>query len=93
MTIQENDFFPDLDVAEAYRAQRGATDDQRLILALERRVRELELARLNDGRLAGLEAAAQRRELAAQGDAILSLCDRLDALQARLDGRDGKATT
>lgn len=89
MTIQENDFFPDLDVAEAYRAQRGATDDQRRILALERRVRELELARLNDGRLAGLEAAAQRRELAAQGDAI----DRLDALQARLDGRDGKATT
>ena len=91
MTIQENDFFPDLDVAEAYRAQRGATDDQRRILALERRVRELELARLNDGRLAGLEAAAQRRELAAQGQAILDLLDRLKALEARLDGqgRDG----
>lgn len=93
MTIHESDFFPDLDVAAAYRAQRVASDDQRRILALERRVRELELARLNDGPLAALEAAAKGRELAAQGDAILSLCDRLDALQARLDGRDGKATT
>ena len=93
MSLHENDFFPGFDVAEAYRAQRAATDDQRRILALERRVRELELARINEGRLAALEAAAQRRELAAQGDAILSLCDRLDALQARLDGRDGKATT
>lgn len=89
MTIQENDFFPDLDVAEAYRAQRGATDDQRRILALERRVRELELARLNDGRLAGLEAAAQRRELEAQGAAIIALCDRVKALEARQDGQEG----
>lgn len=91
MSVHENDFFPDLDVADAYRAQRAATDDQRRVLALERRVRELELARINEGRLAALEAAAQRRELAAQGQAILDLLDRLKALEARLDGqrRDG----
>ena len=53
MSVHENDFFPGLDVAEAYRAQR--------------------------------------RELAAQGQAILDLLDRLKALEARLDGqgRDG----
>ena len=56
MTIHENDFFPGLDVAEAYRAQRNATDDQRRVLALERRVLELELARINEGRLKALEA-------------------------------------
>ena len=91
MSVHENDFFPDLDVAEAYRAQRAATDDQRRVLALERRVRELELARINEGCLAALEAAAQRRELAAQGQAILDLLNRLKALEARLDGqrRDG----
>ena len=91
MTIHENDFFPGFDVAEAYRAQRAATDDQRRVLALERRVLELELARINEGRLAALEAAALRRELAAQGQAILDLLDRLKALEARLDGqgRDG----
>ena len=53
MSVHENDFFPDLDVADAYRA---ATDDQRRVLALERRVLELELARINEGRLAALEA-------------------------------------
>ncbi|UUV43939.1 hypothetical protein RCKVOTHE_62 [Rhodobacter phage RcKvothe] len=91
MTIHESDFLPDLDVAAAYRAQRVASDDQRRILALERRVRELELARLNDGPLAALEAAAKGRELAAQGQAIIDLLDRLKALEARLDGqgRDG----
>ena len=91
MSIRESDFFPDLDVAAAYRAQRGASEDQRRILALERRVRELEAARLNDGRLAALEAAAKGRELAAQGQAIIDLLDRLKALEARLDGqrRDG----
>ena len=56
MSVHENDFFPDLDVADAYRAQRAATDDQRRVLALERRVLELELARINEGRLAALEA-------------------------------------
>jgi hypothetical protein len=89
MALHESDFFPGFEVAVARHAQREPLKGQSEIWALERRVRELELARLNDGRLAVTEAAAQRRELALQGAAIIALCDRVKALEARADGQEG----
>jgi hypothetical protein len=49
----------------------------------------LELARMNDGRLAVREAAAQRLEVARQGQAIIDLCDRVKALEGRASGQEG----
>lgn len=88
MAMHESDFFPDFEAATG-RAQRDPKADQLRVVLLERRVMELELARLNDGRLAVREAAAQRRELEAQGAAIIAPCDRVKALEARADGQEG----
>lgn len=92
MKVYESDFFPDRMIRSAYRAQRDEAEDQgRHLQALERRIRELEAARLNDSRLAALEAAAKGQELAVHGSAILDLLDRVKVLEARRDGqgRDG----
>jgi urease accessory protein UreF len=89
MSLHETDFFPGLDLPTGYPAQRAPPVDQGPLQALERRVRELELARLNDWRLAGRETAAQRMETARQGRAIIDLCDRVKALEGRASGQEG----
>lgn len=89
MSLHEPDFFSGFDFPDDDPAQRAPPVDQGALQALELRVRDLELARMNDGRLAVREAAAQRLEVARQGQAIIDLCDRVKALEGRASGQEG----